>query len=262
MPWLNHVDGVLEMWEPGATFGTALASLVFGDSDPSGKLPITFPASPNQGPGASPAEYPGLTDPGTGASDDFDQLEQESYNEGVDVGYRYYQTHHETPLFPFGYGLSYTSFRQRIVSTRVGRDGTVTVVIKDTNRGSVAGADVIEGYVHDPGYTGEPPEQLRAFTKVMLAPGQSKEVTLTLRPSSFAYWDSGPATGTTPATTSPSTPGVDTSTQPGGQWRIAPGVYRVSVGGSSSQFDDSTSFFLSGRVRRGELNGLFGWTLP
>jgi hypothetical protein len=95
----------------------------------------------------------------------------------------------------------------------------------------------------------------------MLAPGQSKEVTLTFRPSSFAYWDSGPATGTTPATTSPSSPGVDTSTQPEGEWRIAPGRYTVDVGSSSSQFNDSTSFFLSGRVRAGELNGLFGWTL-
>jgi beta-glucosidase len=261
MPWLNRVDGVLEMWEPGATFGTALASLLFGDADPSGKLPITFPASPSQGPGTTPAEYPGLTDPPTGASDDFDQLEQESYNEGVDVGYRYYEAHHQTPLFPFGYGLSYTDFRQRILTTRVSRDGTVNVVVKDTNRGTVAGADVIEGYVHDPSYTGEPPEQLRAFAKVTLAPGQSKEVRLTFRPSSFAYWDSGPAVGTTPATTSPSTPGVDSSTQPGGQWRIAPGRYTVNIGSSSSEMNDSTSFFLSGRTRPAELNGLFGWTL-
>ncbi|HUA49908.1 MAG TPA: glycoside hydrolase family 3 C-terminal domain-containing protein [Solirubrobacteraceae bacterium] len=261
MPWLNHVDGVMEMWEPGATFGTALASLLFGDSDPSGKLPITFPASAGQGPGATPAEYPGLTDPAIGASDDFDQLEQESYNEGVDVGYRYYQTHHETPLFPFGYGLSYTSFRQRILSTHVGRDGTVTAVVEDTNRGGVAGADVIEGYVDDPSDTGEPPEQLRAFTKVTLAPGQSTVVTLTFRPSAFAYWDSGPATGTAPATTSPSSPGVDTSTQPGGEWRIAPGRYAVNIGSSSSQFNDSSSFFLSGRTRPGQLDGLFGWTL-
>ena len=102
---------------------------------------------------------------------------------------------------------------------------------------------------------------MRAFTKMMLAPGQSRAVTLTLRPSSFAYWGLGPATGTTPATTSPSSPGVDTSTQPGCEWRIAPGRYTVNVGSSSSQFNDSTSFFLSGRVRRGELNGLFGWVL-
>lgn len=261
MPWLNNVDGVLEMWEPGATFGTALASLVYGDSDPSGKLPITFPAGPNQGPGAIPVEYPGLTNPATGASNDYLQLEQENYNEGIDAGYRYYQTHGETPLFPFGYGLSYATFKQQIVRTDVQSDGTVRVLVKDTNEGKVAGADVIEGYVHDPSFTGEPPEQLRAFTKVTLAPGQSTEVTLTFRPSSFAYWNSGPATGTTPATTSPSTPGVDNSTQPGGEWTVAPGQYTVNVGGSSSQFQDSTTFSLSGQVAPGELNGLFGWTL-
>jgi beta-glucosidase len=261
MPWLHQVSGVLEMWEPGATFGTAVGSLLFGDANPSGKLPITFPASENQGPGATPAEYPGITDLATRASDDYQQLEQEDFNEGVDVGYRYYQTHHETPLFPFGYGLSYTTFEQRIVSTSVDRNGTVTVVVRDTNRGNVAGADVIEGYVHDPSHTGEPPQQLRAFSKVTLAPGKSTQVALTFRASAFAYWNSGPATGTTPATTSPSTPGVDTSTQPGGEWRIAPGRYTVSVGSSSSQFNDGTSFFLSGRVPPGELNGLFGWTL-
>jgi beta-glucosidase len=82
---------------------------------------------------------------------------------------------------PFGYGLSSTSFRQRIVDTRVHRDGDVTVTVQDTNRGSETGADVIEGYVHDPSSTGEPPEQLRAFGKVTIAPGQSAKVKLTSR---------------------------------------------------------------------------------
>ncbi|MGH3282058.1 MAG: glycoside hydrolase family 3 protein [Trebonia sp.] len=88
MPWLRDVAGLLEMWEPGATFGTAVATLLYGDVNLSGRLSITFPASPGQGPGATAAEYPGLTDPVTGASDPYEQLEQESYNEGVDVGYR------------------------------------------------------------------------------------------------------------------------------------------------------------------------------
>jgi beta-glucosidase len=262
MPWLNRVAGVLEMWEPGATFGTAVAALLFGDANPSGKLPITFPASPSQGPGATAAEYPGLTDPATGASDDFDQLEQESYSEGIDVGYRYYQTHGQTPLFPFGYGLSYTSFDQRIVAAHASPGGDVSVVVADTNRGVRAGADVIEGYVHDPAATGEAPEQLRAFAKVTLRPGQTALVTLTFRPSSFAYWNSGPATGTTPGTTSPATTGADNSTQPPGAWTIAPGTYTISVGSSSSQLDDGTSFFLSGHTPASELDGLFGWTLP
>ncbi len=261
MPWLRDVAGVLEMWEPGATFGTAVAALLFGDASPSGKLPITFPASPNQGPGATPLTYPGITDLATGASSDFTQLEREAYAEGIDVGYRYYQATGQVPLFPFGFGLSYTSFRQRIVSASADADGNVRVVVADTNTGARAGADVVEGYVRDPASTGEAPEQLRAFAKGTLTPGQVKLVTLTLRPSSFAYWNSGPATGTTPGTTSPSVPGVDKSTQPPGAWTIAPGRYAVSVGSSSGQLTDTETFSLSGRAPKGDLTGLFGWSL-
>jgi beta-glucosidase len=116
--------------------------------------------------------------------------------------------------------------------------------------------------VHDPGATGEAPQQLRAFAKVTLAPGQATLVTLTLRPSAFAYWNSGPATGATPGTTSPSAPGADTSTQPPGAWTIASGRYGVSVGSSSGQLAGTATVFLSGHVPPGELNGLFGWALP
>ena len=111
-------------------------------------------------------------------------------------------------------------------------------------------------------FTGEPPEQLRAFSKVTIAPGHTAKVKLTFRPSSFAYWNSGPATGTRPGTTSPAAPGVDTSTQPGGEWTVAPGVYGISVGSSSSQLTDTTHVFLSGHAAAGQLDGLFGWSLP
>jgi beta-glucosidase len=261
MPWLHHVAGVLEMWEPGATFGTAVSSLLFGESDPSGRLPITFPASDSQGPGANAAEYPGITNLSTGASDDYDQLEQERYDEGIDVGYRWYETHDQQPLFPFGFGLSYTTFARRIVRTSASRHGDVKVLVADTNRGSTAGEDVIEGYVHDPASTGEPPEQLRAFAKVSLAPRQTKFVTLQFRPSSFAYWSSGPATGTTPQTTSATTPSSTGSPQPPGRWTIAPGSYQIDIGGSSEQFDDSTWVHLNPSYRDHALNGLFGWPL-
>ncbi len=261
MPWLHQVAGVLEMWEPGATFGTAVASLLFGDSDPSGRLPITFPASDSQGPGATAAEYPGITNLQTGASDDYDQLEQEDYNEGIDVGYRWYETHGQQPLFPFGFGLSYTTFARRIVARWAGRDGDVFLNVADTNRGRVAGGDVVEAYVHDPASTGEPPEQLRAFQRVWLAPGQTKLVTLQFRPSSFAYWRSGPATGTTPGTTSPTIPTATPSSQPSGHWTIAPGAYRIDVGGSSEQFDGSVSLYLNGARGAPSLTGLFGWRL-
>ncbi len=261
MPWLHQVAGVLEMWEPGATFGTAVASLLFGDSDPSGRLPITFPANDSQGPGATAAEYPGITNLQTGASDDYDQLEQEDYNEGIDVGYRWYETHGQQPLFPFGFGLSYTTFTKRIVDWWPDRDGDVVVRVADTNRGRVAGADVVEGYVHDPPSTGEPPEQLRAFQRVWLAPGETKLVTLEFRPSSFAYWASGPATGTTPGTTSPTTPTATRSPEPPGHWTIAPGAYRIDVGGSSQQFDGGVTLRMGQRQDARSLTGLFGWRL-
>ncbi|MFZ1993238.1 MAG: glycoside hydrolase family 3 C-terminal domain-containing protein [Solirubrobacteraceae bacterium] len=261
MPWLHDVSGVLEMWEPGATFGTAVASLLFGDANPSGRLPITFPASDGQGPGVTPAEYPGITDLKTHASDDYDQLVQESYDEGVDVGYRYFQTRGERPLFPFGYGLSYTSFAQRIVRTGLDPQGDVTLDVADTNRGRVPGADVVEGYVHDPSSTGEPPEQLRAFGKVFLWPHQTRIVHLVLHPSAFAFWSSGPAGGTQPGTTSPTSPSATGSAQPAGQWTVAPGVYRVGIGPSVNDIDDSVAFHLSGASGGSALNGLFGWPL-
>ena len=261
MPWLHDVAGVMEMWEPGATFGTAAAALLFGDANPSGRLPITFPASDGQGPGVTAAEYPGITDLKSHASDDYDQLEQMGFDEGVDVGYRYFQTHGEQPLFPFGYGLSYTTFSQRIVRASIDRSGEVSLDVAATNRGHVPGADVVEGYVHDPSSTGEPPEQLRAFGKVFLWPHQTRIVRLVLHPSAFAFWSSGPATGTQPETTSPTTPSATRSAQPAGQWTVAPGTYRVGIGDSVNDISDSVLLRLSGASGGHELDGLFGWPL-
>ena len=98
MPWLSSVKGVLEAWYPGQDDGAAIASVLFGDIDPSGHLPETFPTSLSEMPTASPAQFPGVD----GKVD---------YSEGLDVGYRWYDAEHVTPLFPFGFGLSYTSFR-------------------------------------------------------------------------------------------------------------------------------------------------------
>ena len=98
MPWLSQVGAVLDAWYPGESNGTALASVLFGDTDPAGHLPVTFPQSLAQVPASSPSQFPGVNG-------------QVDYSEGIDVGYRYYDSHNETPLFPFGYGLSYTTFR-------------------------------------------------------------------------------------------------------------------------------------------------------
>ena len=98
MPWLSQVASVVDAWYPGESNGTALASVLFGQTDPSGHLPVTFPADLSQVPASTPAQFPG-------------ENGKVLYSEGINVGYRFYDAHHETPMFPFGYGLSYTSFR-------------------------------------------------------------------------------------------------------------------------------------------------------
>ena len=195
MPWLNQVSSVLDAWYPGESNGTALASVLFGNTDPGGHLPVTFPASLSQVPASTPSQFPG-----TGG--------QVQYSEGIDVGYRYYDANNETPLFPFGYGLSYTTFRfshLRVTPGRVqnrasnpgtpacgcngqsGRQLTVSATV--TNTGKVAGLDVAQLYLNDPATAGEPPRQLKGFQKVTLRPGQSTTVRFTLTGQDLSYWN-------------------------------------------------------------------------
>ena len=125
MPWLSQVASVVDAWYPGESNGTALAAVLFGAVDPSGHLPVTFPVNLSQVPASTPAQFPGVNG-------------KVLYSEGIDVGYRYYDAHHETPLFPFGYGLSYTSFRfSDLRITRRARQVTVSATV--TNTGRVAG---------------------------------------------------------------------------------------------------------------------------
>jgi beta-glucosidase len=223
MPWLHQVKAVLDMFYPGTTFGTSAADLLFGSVDPSGHLAETFPANQSQGPGGtSKAAYPGLTshkhapdgdptDP-TNMYDDFHPLAQETYSEGIDVGYRYWETHDQTPLFPFGYGLSYTTFKQQIVGEHTDNAGNILLDVKVTNTGSVEGKDVVEGYVGDPATTGEPPMQLKAYTKVDVPAGQSVTTTIGFPPRAFAYWND-----------------AGTWKYPQGDWRVAAGTYSLDL---------------------------------
>jgi beta-glucosidase len=180
MPWLDKVAAVVDAWYPGQTSGTALASVLFGQTDPSGHLPVTFPTSLSQVPASSPSEFPG-------------NGSEVLYSEGVDVGYRWYDAKDETPLFPFGYGLSYTTFGfSGLRISRASVDGTsdVRVAAWITNTGSRTGSDVAQLYVGDPASTGEPPRQLAGFSRVTLAPGQSAPVSFTLTPQQLSWWDS------------------------------------------------------------------------
>jgi beta-glucosidase len=201
MPWLSQVKGVLEAWYPGQEDGSALASVLFGDVNPSGHLPVTFPQSLSQVPASTTAQWPG-----TGGN--------VQYSEGLDVGYRWYDAKGITPMFPFGYGLSYTTFgfsHLSVTPATTTSRGTVTVRADVTNLGSRSGADAVQLYVGDPAAAGEPPEQLKGFQKVALAPGQTKQVSFQLDPSAFSYW--GDAANT---------------------WAVAGGAYRIMLGDSSA----------------------------
>jgi beta-glucosidase len=198
MPWLNKVGAVLEIWYPGQTGGTALGRLLFGDVNPSGKIPVTFPASDNQGPARTTNEYPG---DGTNVY----------YDEGILVGYRWYDATGQKPLFPFGFGLSYTSFGFSHLTVRQSEHSdAVSVTVTVTNTGKRSGAEVAQLYLGSPASAKEPPHQLKGYRKVTLAAGKSTQVTFTLTGQDLSSWDS-PAAG----------------------WTVHRGIYHVWVGDSS-----------------------------
>ncbi|MBB5895862.1 discoidin domain-containing protein [Kutzneria kofuensis] len=177
MPWLNQVAGVFEGFYDGQVWGQAIAALLFGDVNPSGHLPITFPTSLSAVPANTPAQWPGVN----GAV---------QYSEGLQVGYRWYDAQNVTPLFPFGFGLSYTSFSFSNLSVGALVNGRSTVTATVTNTGSRAGTEVAQLYVGDPGSAGEPPHQLKGFQRVTLNPGASATVTFTLTARDLASWTS------------------------------------------------------------------------
>ncbi|QMU79582.1 carbohydrate-binding protein [Streptacidiphilus sp. PB12-B1b] len=220
MPWLNSVAGVFENWYGGQETGAATAALIFGTADPSGKLPVTFPSSLSQVPAQTTAQWPG-TSTGT------------VYSEGVDIGYRWYQSQNITPAFPFGFGLSYTKFS--FSNLNVGAfnaNGTATATATVTNTGSVAGADVAQLYVGDPAASQDPPEQLRGFQRVTLTPGQSATVSFPLTIHDLAAW-------------SPTD----------NQWEAHAGTYSIKVGDASNNLPltGSTSLAqtLTGQIAAG-----------
>ncbi|HEX9335684.1 MAG TPA: glycoside hydrolase family 3 C-terminal domain-containing protein, partial [Pseudonocardiaceae bacterium] len=186
MPWLGSVAGVLENWYPGQQDGNAIAALLFGDVNPSGKLPVTFPKSLADVPASTTAEWPGTNG-------------QVQYAEGVDVGYRWYQAKNITPLFPFGFGLSYTSFAfSNLAVSAMNAHGVATVTATVTNTGSRAGSDVAQLYVGDPATTGEPPEQLKGFSRVTLNPGAATTVSFPVTLHDLAFWNDSTSSWTTP----------------------------------------------------------------
>jgi beta-glucosidase len=177
MPWANDVRAILDMWYPGQEGGRATANVLDGTAVPGGKLPMTFPAHESDAPTAtSPLRYPGVNN-------------QEYYSEGIYVGYRWYDQNNITPLFPFGFGLSYTTFGYDHLKTKP-NGNTPRVQFTVTNTGSRTGTEVAQVYVGRlPTSAPTPVKQLAGMARVTLRPGQSKRVTVELDPRSLAYWD-------------------------------------------------------------------------
>jgi beta-glucosidase len=220
MPWLSSVAGVFENWYGGGETGAATAALIFGTADPSGKLPVTFPASLSQVPAQTQAQWPGTA---TGTT----------YSEGVNIGYRWYQSQNITPAFPFGFGLSYTKFS--FSNLNVGAfnaNGTATATATITNTGSVAGADVAQLYVGDPAASQDPPHQLAGFQRVSLNPGASATVSFPLTIHDLASWSS-----------------ADNA------WEAQAGTYSIAVGDSSASLpltgSTSLAHTLTGQIAAG-----------
>jgi beta-glucosidase len=206
MPWLGRVAGVVEAWYPGQENGRAIAAILFGDVNPSGKLPITFPRADSQTPVADPKRWPGIR-------------HVARYDEGLLVGYRWYDARDEEPLFPFGYGLSYTSFRiSGLAVAPPGGQRTRHLTAQVANTGTRRGAEVVQLYLGFPDSAGEPPRQLKGFRKVELDPGASATVHFELQARDFASWNEAQK-----------------------RWTDHAGDYRVMVGSSSRSIQASTT---------------------
>jgi beta-glucosidase len=226
MPWIEEVPNVLEAWYLGMEEGNAIASVLFGDVNPSGKLPLTFGKRFEDYPANTQEQYPGVD----GVAD---------YSEDIFVGYRHFDEQRIEPLFAFGHGLSYTSFDYKTGDTRLNwapreevdtgddsarsSDRTVDVDVEIQNTGSREGAEVIQLYLGFPETdVPMPPKQLKGFAKVFLEPGQTERVTFRLDERALSYWDTG-----------------------ADAWAVQNGVYRIMVGSSSQDIRLWQSFAVS-----------------
>ncbi len=197
MPWLDAVAAILQVWYPGEQFGTALARVLFGDEDPGGRLPVTFPADAGQGSVQALEQYPGVGGVAT-------------YTEDILVGYRFFAANNQQPLFPFGHGLSYAWFGYESLELRRTGPSEIQVSFGIVNTSPRPGHEVAQLYLRCPEAAAEPPLQLKGFTRVHLGAGERRAVTFTLTSTDLAAWS-----------------------DPAG-WTVHPGRYEVFIGSSSA----------------------------
>jgi len=216
--WLDKVPVLVHAYYPGQEGGTAVAQILFGQHDPEGKLPVSFDRSWDENPSAKwyygdPKDNTTLHTIGDNGKPKDYTIEHIHYGDKLMVGYRYWTTTGKHPLFPFGFGLSYTTFgfANLQVPASAAAGSTVSVSFDVTNTGSVGGAEVAELYVSDPSAKADRPErELKGFAKVRLAAGETRHVTLSLDARAFSYWD-----------------------EAAHKWTIDPGKFVIRVGDSS-----------------------------
>jgi beta-glucosidase len=210
MPWIEKVASVLEVWYAGSKGADATANIIFGDVNPSAKLPMTFAKTEADLP------HPKMTLPrpdqlgpqAVNKSGEARPTFEVQYDEGLKVGYKWYDAEKKTPLFPFGFGLSYTTFAYSDLKVKPGKNTTVSFSVKNT--GSRPGMEIAEIYAALPAEAGEPPKRLVGFRKVQLNAGESKEVSVSIEPMYLSIYDEGSEI-----------------------WKLVPGGYSLMVGGSS-----------------------------
>ena len=205
MPWVDEVPAIMDAFYPGQDGGSAIVDILFGSVNPSGKLAVTFPKRLEDTPAF--LDYPGTR--------------QVRYNEGIFVGYRYYDKRAIEPLFPFGFGLSYTTFEYGAIEApkefKPGEDITVSVSVKNT--GKTKGKEVVQLYVRDVDSSlTRPVRELKGFAKIDLAPGENKKVSFVLVKRAFAFYDTHRA-----------------------EWIVEPGAFEIQIGSSSRDIKTTTA---------------------
>lgn len=214
MPWADEVSGILEAWYAGSSGADAVANLLFGDVNPSGKLPITFPRTDADLPHPAIVKPPAKSTTQDGDAEAWKKIAdglpafQVRYDEGLKVGYKWYDAEKKPVRFPFGYGLSYTTYAYSGLKVTPGSKVRVTFTVANTGRR--AGAEVAEAYAVLPASAGEPPKRLVGWIKIKLNVGESKEVSIDVAPKYLSVFD------------------ADRNT-----WALVPGDYILLVGGSS-----------------------------
>lgn len=214
MPWAGQVSAILEAWFAGSKGSDAVANVLFGDVNPSAKLPVTLPRSDADLPHPTIVKPPRESVPDNTKPEPWKQIAaglapfQVTYDEGVKVGYKWYDAQKKPVLFPFGHGLSYTTYSYSNLKVEPGKTPHVTFTVKNT--GKRAGAEVAEVYASLPAAAAEPPKRLVGWSKVTLKPGESKEVTVDIEPKYLSIFN------------------VEQN-----GWQLLPGEYGFMVGGSS-----------------------------